>query len=172
MCLHFPLHIVMGPTQQEMKLRLYVPLYYMKWQKWPQIVWQHCRRIESIARTSVYVYFAYSLIYYVQYRWFLAVSNSLGSPTTFFHLEFFGSFSFRFAYFASFVFVSLMISSFSLQSETSEKIAFFSLRSEKFFASFSLRFASNRKRTAHPRRKAMSNVRVLLLTVPNDALWA
>jgi hypothetical protein len=45
-----------------------------------------------------------------------------------------------------------MISSFSLRSETSEKTELFSLRCENFFASFSHRFASNRKRTAHPNR--------------------
>jgi uncharacterized membrane protein len=57
--------------------------------------------------------------------------------------------SFRFAIFGSFVFVSLLISSFSLRSETSEKTDFFRFEAKKiclFFASF--RF--NRKRTAHP----------------------
>jgi hypothetical protein len=57
--------------------------------------------------------------------------------------------SFSFAFFAWFGFVSLLISSVSLRSETCEKSGFFSLRSEKMLAYFSLRFAltENERRT-------------------------
>jgi hypothetical protein len=64
------------------------------------------------------------------------------------HFGFFGSFSFRFPYFASFVFVSLMISSFSLRSETSEKTAFFRIEAK----SFSLHFRFVSLRTENERR--------------------
>jgi hypothetical protein len=78
---------------------------------------------------------------------------------TFFYFRFFGSFLFRFAYFA--LLISLRSFSFRLwipvfRFETKQaKKQNFSLRSEKFFASFSLRFASNRKRTAHPNPNAV-----------------
>jgi hypothetical protein len=56
--------------------------------------------------------------------------------------------SFCFAVFASFVFVSLLISNFSLRSKTSEKTDFFASKRKKF-AYFSHRFAStkNERRT-------------------------
>jgi hypothetical protein len=66
----------------------------------------------------------------------------------FFHFRFFGSFSVCFDYLASFVFVSLMISSFSLRSETSEKTAFFRFEAK----SFSLHFRFVSLRTENERR--------------------
>jgi hypothetical protein len=73
-------------------------------------------------------------------------------PTTFFHFRFFGSFSFRFAYFASLIFVSLTISSFSLQSETSEKTAFFCFEAKSFLLHFRfiLLQTKNERRTLIP----------------------
>jgi hypothetical protein len=79
----------------------------------------------------------------------LRCGHSIGSHTTFFLLHF--SVLFRFA-------LLISLRSFSFRSwflvfrfeAKQAKNCIFSLRSEKFFASFSLRFASNRKRTAHP----------------------
>jgi hypothetical protein len=73
-----------------------------------------------------------------------------------FHFGFFGSSSFRFAYFASFIFVSLMISSFSLRSETSEKTTFFRFEAK----SFSLLFRFVSLRTENERRTLLATLTV------------
>jgi hypothetical protein len=88
-------------------------------------------------------------------------SRSLQSWFAYLIISFFifGSFSFRLAFFASFVFVSLMISSFSLRSETSEKTAFFRFDAKNFSLHF--RFVS--LRTENERRT---------LVLPRVILWS
>jgi hypothetical protein len=97
------------------------------------------------------------------------VSNLLWSIKFWLFMTYFCNFlvpfSFFYDIFASLAFVSLLISSFSLRSETSKKQIFFASKRNKFCSIFAS-FRFNRKRTAHPIHIRCSGKKTLFLILP------